>query len=85
MHVFIADEDFVATPENIEFDVGNNVRSCGCVGIIDDLADEQLEVFQIVASVSDELVVITGQTTATVEVTDNTNSGMHENVFCTHI
>lgn len=60
--------------EEIEFEVGREVRSCGCVGIIDDLTadSDEVEMFQLTAVVTDELVETSGQTTAIVEVADST-------------
>ena len=52
------------------FDVGEDVRGCGCIGIISDGFIESEEMFQITATVSDESVEITGLTSAIVNITD---------------
>lgn len=65
--------------EEIEFEVGDMVRGCGCVGIIEDSSVEELETFEVNVAVPDELVEVSGQTVATVELIDSDGNNMYNN------
>lgn len=65
--------------EEIEFEVGNMVRSCGCIGIIEDSSVEALETFEVNVAVPDKLVEVSGQTVATVELVDSDGNNMYNN------
>ena len=66
-----ANEDFTDGCKDIEFAAGVNVVGCGCVGIVSDGVPEPPEMFEIRATVSDNSIQITGQTSTIVQINDS--------------
>ena len=68
---FLVGNDFVETPTVVDIPVGNSVRVCGCVGLIDDTNLESSETFNIAATINDPIMTSSAPLSTVVLVQDD--------------
>ena len=66
--------DFAEIRKTVAFQTGTNVRSCGCIELVDDQVLELSEAFEIMATINDPILTSTGSLSASVIIADTTDS-----------